>query len=475
MKVEQTNWMTMESALEPSDDDDIPEMKSYAYVTFLHAEGAAEAMKKEKIQIFSSTCEIHKAFTWHQPEPELDAYKATHQSLSPRLETFYNQILNALNDDCILHIMNSTSLNILDVSQMMEFHPRFNAIAENIRTVNFNPPLLQGITLWEFYKILRLQGFGHRVANLTISAKIFNSAVTDDVFLLLNQYLGPQVLKLTLNSFGLTNKQFDQLKPIFRRLNYFDIDLRYSFDFKSFHFTWNNLRTLRIRTSGFMEDFPDQANTFPVLKELMIVCGYRLHERLFERLHRSCGQIIELAIITPDEYVSELSPRRIDLENLEKFKGLTKLHLSFSRTYFRTNILDVITKLKTLKYLTLEISTPLERQPEDTLFNEFNKKLRTIGVMMPELKELRLASIRLEEFRIIEMIKCAPQLESLWIVDIGIEMERFMLLIMKIVEARKFIFEDKPIVPLKLTVINFTDEVLESVRLNLCYGFFFVI
>lgn len=201
----------------------------------------------------------------------------------------------------------------------------------------------------------------------------------------------------------------------------------------------------------------------------MIASGYRLHEHLFKRLHRACAKITELVVINIDDYYSELAPlvlRTTDLAKLCEFKELTRLHLSFSRSYFNETIIDVISRLTKLEHLTLEITNV--RSSDDRIFAELNRSLRKIGTCLPDIKEVRISGIPLEEDKVIEMLKFAPKLESLCIHECNLELSaRF---IRSVVANRKEQFittmGQRTPFPLKTTVNQFSDPVVLVVSLN---------
>lgn len=446
--------------------------KYYAYVTFVNTHGASEALSKQHHVVQKREIEVEQAFSWNQPASDLDKYLTDNQQpTSTRKETLYRLIDEGLNDDCIHKIM--TYLDIFELAAMAKFSPRFQAIAEQVRTLTITRQTSdKSVTLMELRSILRLLGFGHSVTNLTVSIKTFNSASQRYICDRLFQYIGPQLRSLTLTSFGVTTEQFELMKPLLFHLNYLDIDFNYSFDYKKFNCSWPNLRTLRMRTSGFIDTFVSQEDSvpeFPALSKLMIASGYRIHENLFKRLYRACAKITELVVINIDDYYSELAPlvlRTTDLAHLCAFTELTRLHLSFSRSYFNETIIDVISRLIKLEHLTLEITNV--RQSDDRIFAELNRSLRKIGICLPEIKEVRFSGIPLEEDKVVEMLKYASKLESLCIHECSIELSaRF---IRNIVTSRKELFNttigQRTPIPLKIIVNDFSDSVVMNVSLN---------
>lgn len=446
--------------------------KYYAYVTFVNTLGASEALSMQHHVVQKREIEVEQAFSWNQPSSDLDKYLTDNQQqpTSTRKETLYRLIDEGLNDDCIHKIM--TYLDIFELAAMAKFSPRFQAIAEQVRTLTITRQTAdKSVTLMELRSILRLLGFGHSVTNLTVSIKTFNSASQRYICDRLFQYIGPQLRSLTLTSFGVTTEQFELMKPLLFHLNYLDIDFNYSFDYKKFNCAWPNLRTLRMRTSGFIDTFVSQEDSvpeFPALSKLMIASGYRIHENLFKRLHRACAKITELVVINIDDYYSELAPlvlRQTDLANLCAFTELTRLHLSFSRSYFNETIIDVISRLTKLEHLTLEITNV---RSDDRIFAESNRSLRKIGICLPEIKEVRFSGIPLEEDKVVEMLKYASKLESLCIHECSIELSaRF---IRNIVTSRKELFNttigQRTPIPLKIIVNDFSDSVVMNVSFN---------
>lgn len=441
----------------------------YAYVTFVNTLSASEALKSPRHVVQDQEITVERAFSWNQPAVEVEKYLSENQQpTSTKIENLYTSMHDALNDDCILKIM--SYLDIFELAKMAKFSPRYLALAQQIRTLRIvSEPLAKPVTLMELRNILRLLSFGHSVTNLTISLKSFNQTEQRYICDRLYQYIGPQLRSLTLMLFAVTSDQFDLLKPLLFQLNYLDIDLNYNFDYRRFNCAFPNLKTLRIRTSGFIDKFiseDDAIPEFPALTKLMIASGYRLHENLFQRLHRACSQITELVVINIDDYYTELAPmvlRTTDLERLSDFKELVKLHLSFSRSYFTERILDVISSMVKLEHLTLEITNI--RQADDRLFVELNANLKKIGTGLPEIKEIRLSGIALEEDKLVELIKWAPKLKSLCIHECSLQLTP--QLIEKIVTKRRALFQttmgNRTPTPLTLIVDEFSDSVVANV------------
>lgn len=444
--------------------------KYYAYVTFVNTYGASEALVKQRHVVQERVIEVEQAFSWNQPASDLDRHLSENQQpTSTQKDTLYRNINDALNDDCIYKIM--TYLDIFELSAMAKFSPRFQTIAQQIRMINICPQSHdKPVTLMELRNILRLLGFGHSITNLTVSIKSFNPLSQRYICDRLFQYIGPQLKSLTLTSFGVTTEQFELMKPLLFHLEYLDIDFNYSFDYKKFNCMWPTLKTLRMRTSGYVDTFISEDGVlpqFPSLTKLMIASGYRIHENLFERLHRSCAKITELVVINIDDYYSELAPlvlRTTDLGNLCEFGELTRLHLSFSRSYFNETIIDVICKLTKLEHLTLEI-TNVNRQSDDRIFTELNRSLRKIGTSLANIREIRFSGIPLEDDRLVDMIKHSPKLLSLCIYECNLELNiRF---IRNVVLVRKELFMTRmgmlTPVQLKITVNEFSDPTITNV------------
>lgn len=355
---------------------------------------------------------------------------------------------------------------------MAKYNSRFQAVAEQIHCLTITRSANENsVTLMELRNILRLLGFGHSVTNLTVSIKAFNLCAQRHICDRLFQYIGPQLRSLTLSSFGVTTEQFELMKPLLFHLNFLDIDFNYNFDYRRFNCAWPNLKTLRMRTPGFVDTFiseDEPAPEFPALTKLMIASGYRLHKNLFQRLHRACSKITELVVINIDDYYSELPTlvlRTTDLANLSEFTELTRLHLSFSRSYFNATIIDVISKLTKLEHLTLEITNV--RQSDDRIFMPLNRSLRQIGSCLPNIAEVRFSGIPLEEDKLVELIRFATKLQSLCIYECNIELNA--QLIRNIVTSRKELFSttigQRTPIPLNIIVNEFSDPVLMNVSI----------
>lgn len=443
--------------------------KYYAYITFVNTLGAYEALNQARHVVQNREIHVEQAFSWNQSAFEVEKYlNSVQPATSTRKNLLFSDIADALNDDCILKLM--SYLDIFELASMAKYDLRFQAIAQQVRSLRIcRQTYDKTITLMELRNILRLLGFGHSVIHLTISIKSFSSYSQRHICDRLFQYIGPQLRSLTLMSFGVSTEQFEIMKPLLFQLTYLDIDLNYNFDYRKFNCAWPNLKTLRIRTSGFIDTFigeTDSMPEFPALTKLMIASGYRLHENLFQRLHRACSKMTELVVINIDDYYTELAPmvlRSTDLLHLSDFKELIKLHLSFSRSYFAETIIDIISAMQKLEHLTLEITNV--RQADDRIFVELNRSLKKIGIGLPNIKEVRLSGISLEEDKLVDMIRYATKLDTLCIHECNIELSS--RLIESIVVKRREIFnaqinQHTP-KPLTLIVNEFSDPVVSNV------------
>lgn len=446
--------------------------KYFAYVTFVNTLGASDALGKQRHVVQEREIDVEQAFSWNQPTIDVNNHSSEIQQPTSTLkENLYRHMDEMLNDDCILKIM--TYLDVFELAAMAKFSSRFQAVAEQIHTLTIScHPHERQVTLMELRSILRLLGFGHSVTNLTISIKAFNPSSQHHICDRLFQYIGPQLRQLTLEYFGVTTEQFELMKPLLIHLTYFDIDFSYNFDYHRFNCVWPNLKTLRMRTSGVIDTFVSEDDTvpeFPVLTKLMIASGYRLHDKLFERLHRACGKITELVVINIDDYYIEMTPlvqRTTDLMNLRKFSQLTRLHLSLSRSYFNADIIDHISQLTKLEHLTLEITNM--QVSDDHIFTQLNNSLRNIGTCLPNINEVRFSGIPLDEDQILEMIKRAPKLQSLWIYECDVVISiRF---IRNIAAIRKNFFTTTMGQRTPIPLILIINQIFESLILNVSDG-----
>lgn len=157
--------------------------------------------------------------------------------------------------------------------------------------------------------------------------------------------------------------------------------------------------------------------------------------------------------------------RTTDLGNLAEFSELTRLHLSFSRSYFNATIIDVISNLIKLEHLTLEITNV--RQSDDRIFSPLNRSLRQIGACLPNIAEVRFSGIPLEEDKLVELIRCASKLKQLCIYECNVELNA--QLIRNIVTSRKELFSttigQRTPIPLNIIVNEFNDPVLMNVSI----------
>ncbi|XP_031621699.1 uncharacterized protein LOC116339791 isoform X2 [Contarinia nasturtii] len=445
----------------------LPPDKYYAYVTFVNELGAADALRRYPHHIEGVEIEVEQAFTWNQPQKDVEQYLAANaQPSSSKKESMYEQMCTALDDDCIHEILGY--LNVFELEEMSKYNQRLHGLAKQINVLNIcRSSVDKIITLMQLRGILKLRGFGHSVKDLTISKKSFNALSQRYICSRLFQYIGPQIRKLTLMSFGVTTAQFEQMKPLLRCLDYLDIDLEMNFNYACFKSIWLVLEELRIRSNGNIDissgELPNALKVpeFHKLKKLLIETSYRLHANLFKNWHNICPTLTQIIILNEDDYYSQrsqMAQNTTDLANISQFTELKKLHLSFSRTYFIVKLIDEISKIEKLEHFTLDIVHPHDRPREDHIFAEFNHNLHYLGVKLPELREIRFSSIPLDVNRVIDLIKHAPRLEKLTIFEGCFTFD--VDFIRNIVKTRRTVFENRPLIQLKLTVAEFNDEAI---------------
>lgn len=382
--------------------------KYFAYVTYVNCLGAYDALNKDTHEIQNHKLIVEQAFSWHQPGTEdlpVTAIPEVQKELFKHMD-------QTLNDDCIIKIM--SFLNLYELVNMAKYNQRFLLLAQQQRTLKIIPDIDmdEAWTLMRLRYVLRLQGFGQSVKNLTISMKVFRTVQKNSIFERLVQYIGPQLTSLTLKSFNVTSDQFDQLKPLLQQLTFLDIDLIYEFSYDRFNDKWPNLETLRIRSAGSIQLVKDAVKTIcPKLTSLQIITSYKLHENLFDTIATNYNGLNELVIIMLDDYYSELTHTitSTDFQNLSNLQYLRKLHLSIGRTYFNEVVIETIAEMITLHHLTLDITN---YRGNDTQLSLSDRSLTLLVRGLRNLKEFRLSGLQMTSERIIQIVQNLSQLQK---------------------------------------------------------------
>lgn len=400
--------------------DNSPDCKYFAYVTFVNCLGAYDASMQNPHKIQDQRLCVDLAFSWHQPNVEIETVMSEKQKQNPNYE--FNRVIftamhQSLNDDCIIKIM--SYLNTFFISEMAKFNGRFQSLAQTahrrltivMHSMDWNDHMM---TLMDFRSLLRLQGFGQTITTLKLSINAFSSIQRASICSRLTHYIGPQLRSLTLLQFGITTDQFRELKPLLLQLNYLDIDLNYEFDYNMFNDSWPNLLTLRIKSVGLIQLVGD-ANTervieFPNVHSLLIVTSYRLYEALFNVIAKHFPTLNELAVVNIDDYYTELTvpTGRIDLQQINELNRLRKLHLSLSKMYLNDTVLSTLIDLPLIEHFTLEFSSGRNSSGELNVRN-----LIEIICGMPEMTTLRLSGIQLNDQKIVEIYQKTANLVSL--------------------------------------------------------------
>lgn len=402
--------------------------KYFAYITFVNPLGACEALQSEVHVIRDEEVTVEPAYSWHQPLSDIMAARAAPSCSSNENEEtaklkakIFEGMDRTLNDDCISKIM--TFVNIFELMKMASYNQRFSCIARQQRSIRILPNMASyQLTMMHLRQILRLHGFGHSALNLTISLKAFKyTHANHHLINKLVQYIGPQLRSFSLQSFNISTSQFIKLKPIMIDLTFLQIDVNYEFDYEQFNDVWPNLQTLRIRSSGVIEVLKrtsTKTTSFPKLTKLIIISNYKLYANLFETIAINFKGLKELVVIN-DDYYTEMNstPIQIDFSFIPRMENLTKLHLSFGQNHHNDQIWEILSTVKSLEHLTLNVTS---HRGNDNRVTISDRSLCILGMGLESLKELRICGFALTDEKVIQIIRYAKKLDSLTIYNCGV-------------------------------------------------------
>lgn len=204
-------------------------------------------------------------------------------------------------------------------------------------------------------------------------------------------------------------------------LTFLQIDVNYEFDYEQFNDVWPNLQTLRIRSSGVIEVLKrtsTKTTSFPKLTKLIIISNYKLYAHLFETIAANFKALKEMVIIN-DDYYTELNstPIQIDFSFIPQLENLTKLHLSFGQSHHNDQIWEILSTVKTLKHLTLNVTS---HRGNDNRVTISDRSLCVLGMGLKNLMEFRICGFALNEEKVIQIIRYAKRLESLTMYNCGL-------------------------------------------------------
>lgn len=421
---------------------DVTPLKHFAYVTFVNSVGVDNTLEAREHKIKDHPISLREAFSWHQPcstEVELPTPNAL--AVPEVVETrirLYDEIGEALNDDCISKIM--SYLNVLELVDMAKYDLRYADLTQKQRSIDIVPgltPISKELTLLNLRQILRLHGFGYSALDLTISSKAFKYFPSkNDIINKIIQYTGPQLRSFALRAFNVNTTQFDKLKTIIMNVQRLEIDLNYDdFDYEQFNDVWPNLQKLRVESSGAIEmvKYKSKKETaFPKLSELIVISRHKLHEHIFENIADTFKGLKTMVVISVSNYYTDLNTMiPTDFAFVEQLQHLTKLHLSFGQNYLNDNIWATLGRLPALQSLTLEVTS--QRLEQRSVMTD--KNLNAFRGTLANLFELRLFGIAIHLPLVKEFIKNGPHLNKLSFLNSGFEV--FPALMDILVKLRK--------------------------------------
>lgn len=445
----------------------------FAYVTYVAQHGVETALNAGTMHtIQNHATEIRHAFPWNQAACDVQAYLTRVRTPSSVERVLFAE-MQRLNDDCFLHILKY--LGVLEIIRVVRSCPNFQAAAINHRHIRIDKSGCDNgrMTLMQLRELLRELHFGENISSLYISSRMFSSEALRYVCDRLYCYIGPQLRSLTMAHFILRSEQFERMQPLLVNLEYFDADYNSGFNFQAFNVDWNRLQTLHIRTIGQIDRFLDGTErlpAFPVLTRLLLQCNLLTSPTLIERVVNACPNLTEFIAIHVSDIFTDMSRiSSINMTRLTELQQLQRLVLSLTRRHYPTDFVEIICQMSSIQYLMIDVAK--NRNRDDQAVNEVNRNLARLAAHLPQLKELQLIGVAVDNANILSLIDVAVNLEKIAI----LECARFTFVpnfVRSIVDRRRELFRNAGL-PTKTLKIIVDQSMFENtnplVRFQLIY------
>lgn len=435
----------------------------FAYVTYVAQHGAEQALRNTKHTIQNHETVIKPAFSWNQPNCDVQEYLSRVRESNDLEKILYDK-MTQLNDDCFLHLLKY--LGVLELIRVTRSHQHFRTAALNHKHIRIDRAENDNnrMTLMQLRELLKELHFGVNISSLYISSRMFSPEALHYVCDRLSCYIGPQLRSLTMAHFNLRSEQFERIKPLLMNLEHFDADYSSDFNFQAFNVNWNRLHTLHIRTYGQLDRFLDgieRLPTFPVLTKLLLQCNFFNSQTLIERVVNSCPNLLEFIAINVSDMFTDISRiQPIAMNRMIDFQQLQRLVLSLTRRHYPNNFIEIICQMTSLQYLMIDVVK--NRLRDDRIMDEVNHNLITLAVGLPQLKELQLIGVAIDNGNLLSLIDVAVNLETIAI----LECPRFNFVpnfVRSIVDRRRELFRNAGL-PTKQLKIIVDESMFDNIR-----------
>lgn len=438
----------------------------FAYVTYVAVHGAETALRNPRQTIQNHVTDIRPAFSWNQPNIHVQEYLTRVRTPNEVERSLYDE-MERLNDDCFLHILKY--LGVLEIIRVTRSHQNLRAAAVNHRHIRIDragDDTNCRMTLMQLRELLRELPFGANISSLYITSRMFSCEAMRYVCDRLYCYIGPQLRSLTMAQFNLRCDQFARMQPLLVNLEYFDADYSSGFGFQAFNADWDRLQTLHIRTYGQLDRFLDGTErlpTFPVLTRLLLQCNFLNSQTLIERVVNSCPNLIEFIAINISDIFTDMSRvYPVQFNRLIELQQLQRLVLSLTRRHYPNNFIEIICQMTGLQYLMIDVVK--NRLRDDQPMEEVNRNLATLAASLPQLKELQLIGVVVDNANVLGLIDVAVNLETIAI----LECPRFSCVpnfVRSIVDRRRELFRNAGLATKQLKII-IDESMFDNVRVR---------
>lgn len=371
-----------------------------------------------------------------------------------------------LNNDCFLHILKY--LGVLEIIRVTRSHQKFRVAAINHKHIRIEKAAsdTNRMTLMQLRELLRELHFGVNMSSLYISSRMFSLEALRYVCDRLYCYIGPQLRSLTMAHFNLRSDQFERMQPLLVNLEHFDADYSSGFNFQLFNVNWTRLNTLHIRTHGQMDRFLDGTErlpTFPVMTRLLLQCNFSSSPTIIERVVNSCPNLTEFIAIHVSDIFSNMSRiNPIAMNRLTDFQQLQRLVLSFTRRHYPNNFIETICQMTSLQCLMIDVVK--NRPRDDRVMEDVNQNLAALAAGLPQLRELQLIGVAIDNANILGLIDVAVNLEMIAI----LECPRFNFVshfVRNVVDRRRELFRNAGL-PTKQLKIIVDESIFDNIWLS---------
>lgn len=456
--------------------------ESYAYITYVDSMSVYHALRSAKG--LKSGLQIVPADTWKQP--------AWNETQPQRLDD--RQIsLNVLNEYCLLDIFNYFDLNTL--IQLCNLCDRFSTIIHQrvfpkFKKIDFDFRRRAKVQLTISSFCETLLHIGRHIVDATIYFDMYedppNAVRIIDVF---TKYVGESIERLELNRVPITERGFQQLKPIFGRIKelkwifddlmgeleidfvhtcpkvqklYFDHTMRFDLNADR----WPSLEEAYLDIFDFVygESYPLFFKNNSQLKRLTMVANTYDYEDLIEPICEYLLNLEQLTICYADQgQASQFEP----LVNLSQLKSLKLKFLALDdvnpNAFFR-----LFGSMPALNHLALYFYR--DTYDDQSIYMPHNCQLAAMAENLVNLQRFELFGYTLTENTFMEFIKNARQLIEFRIIECELTITESTAQRIVDIRKRQARRNHRDIVPLALFVkdpIDVNAEIATIVTVNL--------